>query len=72
VLEDVPFGLLPTVLLGRLAGVPATLHASGIAILSAAYGRDFAQENDVLRALDIESLTLAQLLQYARDGYGAQ
>ena len=71
VLEDVPFGLLPTVLLGRLAGVPATLHASGIAILSAAYGRDFAQENDVLRALDIESLTLAQLQQYARDGYGA-
>ena len=37
VLEDVPFGLLPTILLGRLAGSPASLHVSGVALFSAAY-----------------------------------
>ncbi|MBL6078457.1 NAD/NADP octopine/nopaline dehydrogenase family protein [Belnapia sp. T18] len=39
VLEDVPFGLVPTARLGRLAGRPAVLHEAGIALLSALYGR---------------------------------
>ena len=41
VLEDVPFGLVPTERLGRLVGAPAVLHESGINLLSAIYGRDF-------------------------------
>jgi opine dehydrogenase len=56
VLEDVPFGLEATVRLGQKAGVPVPLHEGGIAILSAAYGRDFSKENDILEALDINSL----------------
>jgi opine dehydrogenase len=55
VLEDVPFGLVPTVLLGRLAGRPATLHECGIRILSAMYGRDFMMENDLLAGLGLLS-----------------
>ena len=51
VTEDVPFGLVPTLRLAALAGVPAPLHAGGIAIFSALYGRDFAAENDILPAL---------------------
>ncbi|KAL3767301.1 hypothetical protein ACHAW5_001706 [Stephanodiscus triporus] len=53
VLEDVPYGLVPTVLLGRAVGRPAILHESGIRILSAMYGRDFMAENDLLQGLGL-------------------
>lgn len=49
-LEDVPFGLVPTVRLAALAGVAAPLHAAGIQVFSALYGRDLAAENDLLDA----------------------
>ena len=70
VLEDVPFGLLPTVLLGRLAERPATLHEAGLALFSAAYGRDFARDNDLLPELGLERLSPADLQRLARGGYG--
>jgi opine dehydrogenase len=69
VLEDVPFGLLPTILLGRLAGSPATLHESGVAIFSAAYGRDLTRDNDLLPELGLERLSVAQLQRLMRSGY---
>lgn len=46
--EDVPFGLVPLVMLARIAGVPSPLHESGIAILSACHGRDYAGRNNLL------------------------
>lgn len=61
VLEDVPFGLVPTVLLARLAGIPTPLHDSGIAILSALYGRDLASANDILPALGFAGMTKDRL-----------
>lgn len=70
VTEDVPFGLVATAQLGRLAGVPAPLHEAGIALLSAAYGVDFAVRNDLLPALDFASLSLPGLRVLARDGAG--
>ena len=48
VTEDVPFGLVPTIRLAALAGVPVPLHESGVRLMSALYGRDFAAENDIL------------------------
>ena len=69
VFEDVPFGLVMTAKLGRLAGRPAELHESGVKIFSALYGRDFGAENDLLDALDIDGLSLEQLSTLARDGY---
>lgn len=71
VLEDAPFGLVPMILLGRLTGNKATLHKSGLAILSAAYGRNFAAENDLLSELDFRDLSVANLERIACDGYGA-
>jgi opine dehydrogenase len=53
VLEDAPFGLYPTVLLGRLCGRPAPLHEAGLLTLSALYGRDLALENDVINDIDL-------------------
>jgi opine dehydrogenase len=69
VLEDVPYGLVATAKLGRLVGAPAPLHEAGIAILGAAYGRDFTAENDLLPALGFEGLSLDRLRRLARDGW---
>jgi opine dehydrogenase len=69
ILEDVPFGLLPTVVLGRLADRPATLHEAGLAIFSAAYGTDFTHGNDLLPELGLETLSAVQLQRLARTGY---
>jgi opine dehydrogenase len=60
VTEDVPFGLVPTIRLAALAGVPVPLHESGVRLMSALYGRDFAADNDILPrlgALSREMLT---------------
>jgi opine dehydrogenase len=60
VTEDVPFGLVPTIRLAALAGVPVPLHEGGVRLMSALYGRDFAAENDILPqlgALSREMLT---------------
>jgi opine dehydrogenase len=58
VTEDIPFGLAPTIRLAALAGVPAPLHESGLRLISALYGRDFAAENDILPELGALSLTM--------------
>lgn len=71
VLEDVPFGLVPTVVLGRLAERPATLHEAGLALFSAAYGRDLSKDNDLLPELGLERLSAAELQRLARTGCGA-
>lgn len=68
VLEDAPFGLWPTILLGRLAGRPARLHEAGLALLSAAYGRPLAGDNDLLPLLEIQDLSRDRLQELARIG----
>ncbi|MER9657271.1 NAD/NADP octopine/nopaline dehydrogenase family protein [Mesorhizobium sp. M0152] len=69
VLEDVPFGLLPTVFLGKISGNPAILHEAGIAIFSAAYGRDLKADNDILPALGIEGIGKVDLENLCRKGF---
>ncbi len=61
--EDVPFGLVPTSLLGRIAGRPAILHEAGTSIFSAAMARDLVADNDLLPALDLEGLSPAALIE---------
>ncbi|WCR10531.1 NAD/NADP octopine/nopaline dehydrogenase family protein [Paracoccus stylophorae] len=68
VTEDVPYGLVLTAELGRLVGRPAILHEAGIRIFSAMYGRDFAAENEILAALDLNRFTLDDLKRAARTG----
>ncbi len=57
VLEDAPFGLYPTVLLGRLSGRPALLHEAGLLTLSALYGRDLPGDNDIITDIDLRRFT---------------
>ncbi|HWL69881.1 MAG TPA: NAD/NADP octopine/nopaline dehydrogenase family protein [Geminicoccus sp.] len=71
VLEDVPFGLVPTALLGRLVGRPAKLHEAGITLLSAAYGRDFKEDNDLLPVSGIEGRGIDELVRLCREGSAA-
>jgi opine dehydrogenase len=71
VTEDAPFGLLPTILLGRLAGRPAVLHEAGLTLLSALYGRDLAADNDLLPGISFADITLPRLRALAIDGWPA-
>jgi len=69
VTEDVPYGLLLTTKLGQLAQRPAILHQAGIEIFSAMYGRDFFSENELLDAIGLESLSLADLRKLSKKGF---
>ena len=69
VLEDAPFGLYPTVLLGDITGHTATLHRSGLALFSALYGRDLAADNDLLPAIGFAQLSLDRLRHLASTGW---
>lgn len=68
VLEDVPYGLQTTVVLGRLSGVGAPLHEAGIRIFSALYGRDLGAENDLLPELGLEALEIGALRELVTEG----
>ncbi|MCC5979929.1 MAG: NAD/NADP octopine/nopaline dehydrogenase family protein [Salinarimonas sp.] len=68
VTEDVPYGIVPIVALGDLAGCPAALHGSGLDIFCALYGRDFRRECDLLEALDFSRFTLTELAAAGRRG----
>ena len=69
VTEDVPFGIVPIVKFGRIAGVDMSLHEAGLALIDALYGRSFTAENDILPRLDIDSLSGEELLTLCRTGY---
>lgn len=68
VVEDVPYGLVVTAALGELVGRPARLHDAGTRIFSAMYGRDFAAENELLNALDLQRHDMRDLQRAARTG----
>lgn len=72
VTEDVPFGLVMTAKIGRLAGYPAELHEAGVRIFSAMYGRDFMAENDLLTALDLDAMSLDDLKGLCSEGFAAK
>jgi opine dehydrogenase len=59
--EDVPFGLVPSTVLARIANVSMPLHEAGIAIFSALYGRDFQAENDLLPELGLDGISMDAL-----------
>jgi opine dehydrogenase len=69
VTEDVPFGLVPTIYLAKLAGVAVPLHQSALNIISACYGRDFSTDNDLLLEIgSFETQTLPTLMTHGYAG----
>lgn len=69
VTEDVPFGIVPLVKFGKIAGAEMRLHEAGLGLMSALYGRSFTAENDVLPCLDIDNLSSEELLALCRHGH---
>ncbi len=67
ILEDVPFGIVPTLQLAKLAGILAPLHQSGLELISACYGRDFEAENDLLPELG--PFDRAEMMVLMKQGY---
>lgn len=61
VTEDVPYGLVVTARLGKLASIPTPLHEAGIAVFSAMYSRNFTTENELLPALQLDGMTIDDL-----------
>ena len=72
VVEDVPFGLVPSVAIGRAAGVSMPLHEAGINLFSALYGRDFPAENDILGELGLDGMDSEELHRLVREGWTAE
>lgn len=69
VYEDVPFGLLPTVLLGRIAEKPAMLHEAGISLFSAAVNHDLQADNDLLPDMGLEGMSASDLKTLCENGF---
>ena len=67
--EDVPYGLAFYAAMGRTAGVSTPCTDACVALASAACGRRFASENEIVGALGLDRLPAADLLALARDGY---
>lgn len=67
--EDVPFGLVPTSLLGRISGHPALLHEAGTSLFSAAMNHNLAADNDLLPELGLENLSPKQLREICDAGF---
>lgn len=68
-LEDVPFGLVPTLAIAQIAGVAVPFHDAALRLISAIYTRDFAAENDLLPDLGLENLNAADFLKICREGF---
>lgn len=66
--EDIPLGLVPWRDLARLAGVSTPVMAAIITLLSAATGRDLEAEGRTLDRLGLAGKTVAELLQFLREG----
>ena len=69
--EDVPYGLVPIARLGALAGAAAPAHAAFITLLSTACGCDFAAQNDLLAALSLADMPLADIRRAVEQGWPA-
>lgn len=69
--EDVPFGLVPTSLLGRISGHPAILHEAGTTLFSAAMSHDLAADNDLLPDLALETMSPSELKTLCDEGFVA-
>ena len=68
VIEDIPYGVQFTILLGRLVNKPAVLHKLGKAIFSAVYNRNFSKENELLNELNPKSFNIQNLQHASRTG----
>lgn len=68
VTEDVPFGIVPNMTLGQIAGIDMSVHAACLKIFNTLYGRDFVADNDLLAELAIDGCTVDEISNLCRTG----
>lgn len=61
IVEDVPYGLWPLILMARKLDYPVPLHEAGMAQFNAIHGRDLHLDNTILEPLGFEDLSHAEL-----------
>ena len=69
VTEDVPFGIVPNIALGQIAGVNMSMHEACVGIFNTLYRRDFAAENDLLPEIAIEGCSVDEISDLCRSGF---
>ena len=69
--EDIPFGIVPLVVFGHVAGINMPLHSAGLELISALCGRRFSDANDILASLAIDTMSKDRLLTLCREGFVA-
>ena len=67
--EDVPYGLAFYAAMGSTVGIGTPCNDACVALASAACGRRFAAENEIVSALGLDRLGASDLLALARDGF---
>lgn len=67
--EDLPFGIHPVAMLGRLAGVDVRVHEAGLTLMGAVYGRDLAAENDLLPVVGLARMDVTLLRSIVTEGW---
>jgi opine dehydrogenase len=68
ILEDVPMGLVPIVLLGGLTGAMTPACRAVVDMCGALLDRDFWSEGRTLKSLGLDGMTLEGILDYVRTG----
>lgn len=67
--EDVPYGLAFYAAMGCTVGIETPCNDACVALASAACGRRYAAENEIVSTLGLDRLGATELLALARDGY---
>jgi opine dehydrogenase len=69
ILEDVPYALVFFLALARVAGVPMPVTDACVTTTSAIFSRDFRTQNDILDAIRLDAMSVAQIRTLAEEGY---
>ncbi len=70
ILEDVPYALVFFLALGGVAGVSMPVTEACVTVTSAMFGRDFRAENEILTALQVDTMSVEQIRRLCESGYG--
>jgi opine dehydrogenase len=69
VTEDIPYGIVPNIVLGEIAGIDMPAHRSCLQLFDILCARDFAAENDLLPELAIKGISTVELDDLCRSSH---
>lgn len=69
VTEDLPFGIVPNIILGKISGIGMAAHEACLHLFDLLYHRDFQAENDLLANLSLNQLSKLDLIEICDKGF---